>query len=231
MLDEMEKEPIDPEPDPDPPEIGTVGPVGIDRSDLRDQEQPRIGELDGGVEAIRTILDLVGLNISDRDMTQVVEDLFRRWDRARQFSPNEMSLQDIQRVLEWAEMDVRLVENGTSYDVFDVLSLGKQVILEVDIGEVTGRDFFFSDFLFGQDADHVCIIKDFDLSDPNNPTVTLYALDGSAKEGLTIPLSVLMDAWADGNHAYLEVDPSELEDSGQPAESPVESRQARASDA
>lgn len=231
MFDEMEEEQYKNSDaldihESDDPSIRDI--AGDDPSLSPTEEQPGTETLDGGVAAIRTILNLIGLDIAETDMTKVVEDLLEGWDRSRHFIAYQISLQDIQKVLEWAEMEVLLLENGTFHDIFTSLSIGKQVILEVDLGELTGEDLPFSDLLFGQDADHVCLIKNFDLSDPNNPMVTLYALDGSAKEGFTIPLSVLRDAWADGNYTYLVVDPSGLEDSAQPSEDTVESREASA---
>lgn len=162
------------------------------------REPPGTEILDGGIAAIRTIYNSVaGVDVPEK----ILEDIL---DRLELWSVDGMSLQNIHDFFEeTVGFPSALLEYGTFQDICLYIKNGIPVVLSGDIGEILGTDAFDEDTILGERADYAFIVKDIDFSDPDNPTVTLYALDGSGAEGCTVPLSVLEDAWADGGSDYL----------------------------
>jgi hypothetical protein len=221
MNDEMEKEPIDPEPEPEPP-IVIIPPEPIPGGSV----VPGTEELDGGVEAIRTIFNSVtGEELSD--------EVLRAYLELIGYPTANMTLQNIHDFFEDHGVSSGLLGDGTPEGICTIVAEGHPVVISGDKGEMSGTDDPYEDWIFGEDADRAFVVREVDFSDPDNPTVTLYALDGSSAEGVTVPLSVFLDAWGDGGNDYLvpgltEEEVSELLSS---EESPIESMRARASDA
>jgi hypothetical protein len=161
--------------------------------------------LDDVFPAILSALHSVGVNVPDDviEGANVLDDLL----------PG-LSLAQLHGFFTWLGVDTYLYENGNINDVCDLISQNYMVILSGDVGEIYGFDSPIED-VFGEHADRAFVIKSFDLSDPENPMVTLYRLDGSGADGMTIPLEQLEDAWADGGRDYLVIsDPYLMDGSG-----------------
>lgn len=170
------------------------------------RETPGTEILDGGIATIRTIYNcFTGIDVPEKVLADILCEL-GLW------SVDGMSLKNIHDFFEGSiGLPCALLEYGTFQDICAYIENGIPVVLSGDIGEILGTDAPDEDTTFGEHADHAFMVRDFDFSNPDNPTVTLYALDGSGGEGYTIPLSVLEDAWADGGCDYLILGYSEGE--------------------
>lgn len=159
-------------------------------------DMPGTEVLNGGLPAIMSVLHSIGVDVP--------EDIVADISLIDVLLPG-ISLANLHNFLAWLEVDTYLLSNGDIHDVCNWISEGYMVILSGDGGELLGTDDPFEDDFHGEHADRAFVIKDFDLSDPENPMVTLYAFDGSGADGVTIPVSQLEDAWADGGRDYLVI--------------------------
>jgi hypothetical protein len=221
MNEEMREEPIDEDPIVDP--VRPIEPI-----EPPEPPEPPVGdeELDGGVESIRTIFN----SVTDEELS---DEALRAYLEFIGYPTANMTLQNIHDFFEDHGVSSGLLGDGTPEGICTIVAEGHPVVISGDKGEMSGTDDPYEDWIFGEDADRAFVVREVDFSDPDNPTVTLYALDGSSAEGVTVPLSVFLDAWGDGGNDYLvpgltEEEVSELLSS---EESPIESMRARASDA
>ena len=162
-------------------------------------EKPGTEVLNGGVLAIQTIFNEFAPE-SGID-PEVLKNGLRELGY---WNENGMSLENIHDFFErFITPSCALLSSGTFEDIYIYIKAGIPIIISADYGEMLGIDDPYEDSVSGERADYIFVIKDLDLSDPDNPTVTLYALDGSAEAGVTVPLSVAKDAWADSGCDYL----------------------------
>lgn len=188
-------------------------------------EKPGTEVLDGGVVAIETIFNAIvpESGIDPEGLKDVLRE-FGYWNE------NGMSLENIHDFFEMFGLPSALLGSGAFEDICIYIEAGLPVIISADYGEILGIDLPDEDTTSGERADYTFVIKDLDLSDPDNPMLTLYALDGSAESGVTVPLSVVEDAWKDGGCDYLIPGLTEAEvlEIQSPGESSVESQRVRA---
>lgn len=163
-------------------------------SEIVQPDPPGTEILDGGMQAIISVGFVLGYELPDA----MVEPLNEFADML----PGT-SLSDLKSFYTWLGFEAILIDDCEIDYVLRFVSWGFPVILSGDIGEILGTDDPFEDYTHGERADYAFVIKSVDTSDPENPMVTLYALDGSGEDGVTIPVSQLEDAWADGGCDYL----------------------------
>jgi hypothetical protein len=61
-----------------------------------------------------------------------------------------------------------------------------------------GTDARDEDNVQGEKADYVFVVRSIDYNDSGETTATLYALNGTDNQGITVPLQVFENARADG---------------------------------
>lgn len=163
-------------------------------SEIVQLDTPGTEVLDGVPQAVVSVSHSVGIDVSD-DMVESLNEF-------KDMIPG-LSLANLRDFFTWLGVETYLIGNGEFDQVLWCLSNGFPVILSGDIGEILETDDLSEDDIVGEHADTAFVIKSLDISDPENPMVTLYALDGSGADGVTIPLSQLEDAWADSGYDYL----------------------------
>lgn len=203
MLEDVRDEHMDDEDREEPEPVPVIEPNGdpvVIIEPPPDPVEPGTELLDGTLESLRTVITVItGIDMPVEDYRAHMEELG--------FSTDDgISLQMLHDYLEMNELSCGLLADGTPDGICAFVANGFPVIISGDLGEILGTDYPYEDIIWGEDADHAFVIQSIDYDDPDNPIVTLYALDGSATgEEITVPLSELEDAWQDGGNDYLVI--------------------------
>ena len=94
--------------------------------------------------------------------------------------------------------------DSNAFNLANQLAQGKRVIVSVDSGELWddspfGKLFEATEDALGiEGADHAVVVSGLDMSDPDNPMVTLTD-SGSGHAAISYPLDQFTDAWRDGH--------------------------------
>lgn len=114
------------------------------------------------------------------------------------------NLCDVGKLLEKHGVACDMYANCNAFNLANELAQGKRVIVSVDSGELwagSPLEKFFEtaeDALDVGGADHAVVVSGLDMSDPDNPMVTLTD-SGTGHGAISYPLDQFVDAWRDGN--------------------------------
>ena len=148
--------------------------------------------LSGGVSAIRTLYNSeYGKDLPHELLREALVDL-GLWN------PDGMSLADIQNFLDIAGTPTILLNDVTLFEIESAVDYGLDVLVSGDFGEMIGTDARDEDNVQGEKADYVFVVRSIDYNDSGETTVTLFALNGTSAEGISIPLENFESARADG---------------------------------
>jgi len=154
-----------------------------------------------GVAIQKVILEAYGYHISQEVLNELAVE--RGW-----LTEDGMPLVYIGRLLQEYGIDTHTEIDATVADLIVELQAGHKVIVPVDASELWDNPWFeelwdwLEEFL-GIGADHVIWITEIDMSDHDNPTVTVNdtgQLDGA---GRVYSLNDFIDAWADAHFSYI----------------------------
>ena len=155
-------------------------------------ETPGTELLTGGVAAIRTLYNSeYGIDLPHELLREALVDL-GLWN------PDGMSLADIQNFLDIAGTPTILLNDVTLFEIESAVDYGLDVLVSGDFGEMIGTDARDEDNVQGEKADYVFVVRSIDYNDSGETTVTLFALNGTSAEGISIPLENFESARADG---------------------------------
>ena len=114
------------------------------------------------------------------------------------------NLCDVGKILEKHGVACDMYAESNAFNLANQLAQGKRVIVSVDSGELwadSPLDKLFEsteDALGIEGADHAVVVSGLDMSDPDNPMVTLTD-SGSGHAAISYPLDQFTDAWRDGH--------------------------------
>ena len=114
------------------------------------------------------------------------------------------NLCDVGKLLEQHGVACDMYADCNAFNLVNELAQGKRVIVSVDSGELWAdsplNKLFESieDAVGVSGADHAVVVSGLDMSDPDNPMVTLTD-SGSGHAAISYPLDQFTDAWRDGN--------------------------------
>ena len=155
-------------------------------------ENPGTEVLSGGIPAIQTLYNLeYGIELSPELLREALVDL-GLWN------PDGMSLTDIQNFLDIAGTPTFLFNGVSSLEIEAAVDYGLYVLVSGDFGEMLGTDSPDEDAISGENADYMFLVHGIDYNAWGETTVTLYALNGTVSEGITVPLETFEEARADG---------------------------------
>ena len=147
----------------------------------------------GGVAAIRTLYNLeYGIDLPPELLQEALLEL-ELWN-----PENGMSLTSVQCFLELIGTESVLSGDTTVTEIETELAQGNYVLISGDIGELIGLDAPDEDDALGESADYMFMVRSIDYNDSGETTATLYALNGTDNQGITVPLQVFENARADG---------------------------------
>ena len=156
-------------------------------------ETPGTELLTGGVAAIRTLYNLeYGIDLPPELLQEALLEL-ELWN-----PENGMSLTSVQCFLELIGTESVLSGDTTVTEIETELAQGNYVLISGDIGELIGLDAPDEDDALGESADYMFMVRSIDYNDSGETTATLYALNGTDNQGITVPLQVFENARADG---------------------------------
>lgn len=114
------------------------------------------------------------------------------------------NLCDVGKLLEKHGVACDMYADSNAFNLANQLAQGKRVIVSVDSGELWAGSSIESLFEATEDAfgiegaDHAVVVSGLDMSDPDNPMVTLTD-SGSGHAAISYPLDQFTDAWRDGH--------------------------------
>ena len=114
------------------------------------------------------------------------------------------NLCDVGKLLEEHGVACDMYANCNAFNLANELAQGKRVIVSVDSGELWADSPLDKLFETIEDTaeiggvDHAVVVSGLDMSDPDNPMVTLMD-SGSGHAAISYPLDQFTDAWRDGN--------------------------------
>ena len=147
----------------------------------------------GGVAAIRTLYNLeYGIDLPPELLQEALLEL-ELWN-----PEIGMSLTSVQCFLELIGTESVLSGDTTVTEIETELAQGNYVLVSGDIGELIGLDAPDEDDALGESADYMFMVRSIDYNDSGETTATLYALNGTDNQGITVPLQVFENARADG---------------------------------
>ena len=161
------------------------------------------------VAAAQDILTAYGINISEGELTEIM--LREGW-----LTEEGGSLATVGATLDYGGIPSHTVMDATFENIVAELVAGHKVVLPVDSSElwdqsVFGRMWDWMTDLGGGTADHVVWITEIDMSDPDNPIVTINDTGHPDGQAAQYPLNELRDAWADSHFSYIATDISPAE--------------------
>ena len=153
------------------------------------------------VAVSQDILTAYGINISEGELTEIM--IREGW-----LTEEGGSLATVGATLDSGGIPSHTVVDATLDDVIAELVAGHKVVIPVDSSElwdhsVFGRLWDWMTDLWGGEADHVVWITEIDMSDPDNPMVTINDTGHPDGQGAQYPLNELRGAWADGHFSYV----------------------------
>ena len=156
-------------------------------------ETPGTEVLSGGVSAIRTLYNLeYSIDLPHELLQEALLEL-EVWT-----PENGMSLSSVQCFLELVGTESVLSGDTTFAEIETALGQDNYVLVSGDIGELIGLDAPDEDAILGESADYMFLVRSIDYNDSGETTVTLFALNGTSAEGISIPLENFESARADG---------------------------------
>ena len=153
------------------------------------------------VAVAQDILTAYGVEISEGELTEIM--IREGW-----LTEEGGTLATVGATLAHGGIPSHTVIDATIDDVIAELQAGHKVVIPVDSGELweqsaLGRLAEAMEDLWGGEADHVVWITDIDMTDPDNPMVTINDTGHPDGQAAQYPLNELMDAWADSHFSYI----------------------------
>ena len=161
------------------------------------------------VAVAQDILASYGFSISEGELTEIML-------REGLLTEEGGSLATVGATLDYAGIPSHTVMDATIDDVVSELAAGHKVVIPVDSSELWDQSFFgrmwdWITDLWGGEADHVVWITEVDMSDPDNPIVTINDTGHPDGQSAQYSLNELRAAWADSHFSYVATDISPFE--------------------
>ena len=161
------------------------------------------------VAVAQDILTAYGVEISEGELTEIM--IREGW-----LTEEGGTLATVGATLAHGGIPSHTVMDATIDNVIAELQAGHKVVLPVDSSELWDQSFFgemwdWMTDLGGGNADHVVWITDIDMTDPDNPIVTINDTGHPDGQSAQYSLNELRDAWADSHFSYIatDINPSE----------------------
>ena len=153
------------------------------------------------VAVAQDILAAYGVEISEEALTEIMI-------REGLLTENGGSIATVGATLDYGGIPTYAYMNATFDNLFAELVAGHKVVIPVDSSElwdqgVFGRMWDWMTDLGGGTADHVVWVTEIDMSNPNNPIVTINDTGHPDGQAAQYPLNDLRDAWADSHFTYI----------------------------
>ena len=161
------------------------------------------------VAVAQDILTAYGVEISEGELTEIM--IREGW-----LTEEGGTLATVGATLDHGGIPSHTVMDATIDNVIAELAAGHKVVIPVDSSElwdqsVFGRMWDWMTDLGGGTADHVVWITEIDMTDPDNPIVTINDTGHPDGQSAQYSLNELRDAWADSHFSYIatDINPSE----------------------
>lgn len=161
------------------------------------------------VAVSQDIITAYGVDISEGELTEIM--IREGW-----LSEAGGSLGTVGATLAHVGISSHTCYDATFDDLFAELVAGHKVVIPVDSSELWDQSAFgelwdWMTDLGGGTADHVVWVTGIDMTDPDNPTVTINDTGHPDGQGAVYPLNEVREAWEDSRFSYVATDfpPSE----------------------
>lgn len=153
------------------------------------------------VAVAQDILTAFGVEISEGELTEIMI-------REGLLTEQGGSLATVGATLHYGGIPSHTVIDATIDDIFAELIAGHKVVIPVDSSELWDQSFFGEmwdrmEDIGGGIPDHVVWITEIDMTNPDNPIVTVNDTGHPDGQGAQYPLDDFRDAWADSRFSYI----------------------------
>lgn len=145
------------------------------------------------IKSQQLILESNGFDISESELRD--EAIINNWYSSGYGTPME----DVGNLLENHGMEVHRYQNASVEDIAHELSLGHQVIVGVDSGELwnAGLDEIFEDIIYSEQADHALLVSGITVNPFTAEESVLLTDPGTGDVCAEYPIDQFEDAWGD----------------------------------